>query len=245
MFIGAGTVINVVTVVVGSLLGLAIGHRLPERTRHVVTQILGLISLVIGAQSITQGFSAAFAEAVGPNSRLLVVLGALLIGGVAGSLLRLEDRLDGAADWLREKFAKGADQHTFVEGTVTATLIFCVGPLAILGSLNDGMGHGADQLIIKSVMDGFAAMAFAASLGIGVAFSSIPLALYQGALTLAGFWLGNVLPAAHLDALTATGGVILLGLGFRLMNIKQVPIGDFLPSLVVAPVLVAAVSALV
>lgn len=245
MFIGAGTVINVITVVVGSLLGLVIGHRFPERTRHVVTQILGLISLVIGAQSIAQGFSSAFAEAVGPNARLLIVLGALLIGGVFGSFVRLEERLDGAADWLRQRFAKGADQHTFVEGAVTSTLIFCVGPLAILGSLSDGMGHGADQLIIKAVMDGFAAMAFATSLGIGVAFSTIPLALYQGALTLLGFWLGNVVPQANLDALTATGGVILLGLGLRLMNIKQVPIGDFLPSLVVAPVLVAAVAALV
>jgi uncharacterized membrane protein YqgA involved in biofilm formation len=244
MFIGAGTVINVITVVIGSLLGLVIGHRFPERTRHVVTQILGLISLVIGAESIAQGLSAAFAEAVGPSARLLIVLGALLIGGVFGSLIRLEDRLDGAADWLRVKFAKGADQHTFIEGAVTSTLIFCVGPLAILGSLSDGMGHGADQLIIKAVMDGFAAMAFATSLGIGVAFSAVPLALYQGGLTLLGFWLGNVLPQAHLDALTATGGVILLGLGLRLMNIKQVPIGDFLPSLIVAPVLVAALAPL-
>ncbi len=244
MFIGAGTVINVITVVVGSVLGLVVGHRFPERTRSVVTQILGLISLVIGAQSIAQGFSIAFGEAVGPNARLLIVLGALLIGGVLGSVARLEDRLDGAADWLRQRFAKGADQHTFIEGAVTATLIFCVGPLAILGSLSDGMGHGAEQLIVKSVMDGFAAMAFASSLGIGVAFSALPLALYQGALTVSAFWLGNVLPPAQIDALTATGGVILLGLGFRLMNIKQVPIGDFLPSLVVAPLLVAAISAL-
>ncbi len=242
MFIGAGTVINVITVVVGSILGLVVGHRFPERTRHVVTQILGLVSLVIGAQSIAQGFSSAFAEAVGPNVRLLIVLGALLIGGVIGSVIRLEDRLDGAADWLRQRFAKGADQHTFIEGAVTATLIFCVGPLAILGSLSDGMGHGADQLIVKAVMDGFAAMAFATSLGIGVAFSAIPLALYQGALTVLGLWLGNVLPQAHLDALTAAGGVILLGLGLRLMNIKQVPIGDFLPALIVAPLLVAAVA---
>jgi uncharacterized protein len=245
MFIGVGTAINVATVVIGSLLGLAIGHRFPERTRLLVTQVLGLVSLTIGGLSIASGMSPAFAEAVTPNARLLIVLGALLIGGVIGSLFHLEDRLDGAADWLRSRFASRAEQSTFIEATVTSTLIFCVGPLAVLGALSDGMGHGPEQLIIKAVMDGFAAMAFASTLGIGVAFSAIPLALYQGAITLLGFWLGNVLPAAHIDALTATGGVILLGLGFRLMGIKQVPIADLIPALAVAPLLVVAVSALV
>jgi uncharacterized protein len=244
MFIGAGTVINVATVVIGSLLGLAVGHRFPERTRMVVTQILGLISLTIGGLSIASGMSQAFAEAVGPNARLLVVLGALLIGGVVGSLLHVEEKLDGAADWLRARFASTSDQSTFVEASVTSTLIFCVGPLAVLGSLSDGMGNGPEQLIVKAIMDGFAAMAFASSLGIGVAFSAIPLALYQGGLTLAGLWLGAALPAANLDALTATGGVILLGLGLRLMSIKQVPIGDFIPALIVAPLLVAGVAAI-
>ena len=241
MFIGAGTVINVVTVVVGSLLGLAVGHKLPERTRLVVTQALGLISLTIGGLSIAQGMSTAFAEAVGSGTRLLVVLGALLIGGIVSAGVRLEERLDGAADWLRTKFVRKADAGNFIEATVTATLVFCVGPLSIIGSLSDGLGHGPEQLVLKAVMDGFAAMAFASSMGIGVLFSAIPLAIYQGALTLLGLWLGNFLPAAHIDALTATGGVILLGLGFRLMGIKQVPIGDLLPALVVAPLLVAAI----
>ncbi|MBA3021333.1 DUF554 domain-containing protein [Propionicimonas sp.] len=243
MFIGAGTAINVATVIVGSLFGLALGHRFPERTRLVVTQILGLVSLVIGGLSVAQGMSVALGEAVGPNARLLIVLAALLIGGVLGSLIRLEDRLDGAAEWLRERFASKSDQTTFIEASVTATLIFCVGPLSILGSLSDGMGHGAEQLIVKAVMDGFAAMAFASTLGIGVAFSAIPLALYQGTLTMTGFWLGNVLPIAQLDSITATGGVILLGLGLRLLGIKQVPIGDMLPALIAAPLLVAAVTA--
>ena len=213
MFIGAGTVINVVTVVIGSLLGLAIGHRLPERTRTLVTQILGLISLVIGAQSIASGLSDAFAAEVGPNARLLVVLGSLLIGGLIGSAMRLEDRLDGSAARLRSLFAKDADENTFIEAAVTATLIFCVGPLSILGSLSDGLGNGADQLIVKATMDGFASIAFASSLGIGVIFSVIPLTIYQGSLTLLGLWLGNFLPVGQLDALTATGGVILLGPG--------------------------------
>ena len=241
MFIGAGTVINVVTVVVGSLIGIGVGHRLPVRTRDLVTQILGLISLVIGGLSIAQGMSDAFAAEVGAGARLLVVLGALLIGGLIGSAVRLEDRLDGAADWLRAKVARGSDQATFIEAAVTATLIFCVGPLAIIGSISDGLGNGSEQLIVKAVMDGFAAVAFAASLGIGVMASVIPMVVYQGGLTLLGLWLGDFLPAAHIDSLTATGGVILLGLGFRLAGIKHMPIGDMLPALLVAPLLTAVV----
>ena len=241
MFIGAGTAINVVTVVVGSLIGIAVGHRLPVRTRDLVTQILGLISLVIGGLSIADGMSQAFADEVGAGSRLLVVLGALLIGGLAGSALRLEERLDGAADWLRGKVARESDQATFIEAAVTATLIFCVGPLSIVGSISDGLGNGAEQLVVKAVMDGFASVAFAASLGIGVMASVIPMILYQGGLTLLGFWLGDFLPQAQIDSLTATGGVILLGLGFRLSGIKHVPIGDLLPALLVAPLLTAAV----
>lgn len=245
MFIGAGTVINVATVIVGTLIGLAAGHRFPLRTRELVTQILGLVTLVIGGLAVADGMSAAFAAEVGAGTRLLVVLGALLIGGLLGSALRLEERLDGAADWLRSKVAREADQATFIEAAVTATLIFCVGPLAIIGSISDGLGNGAEQLIVKAVMDGFAAVAFASTLGIGVMASVIPLLLYQGAITALGWWLGDFMPAAHIDALTATGGVILLGLGFRLGGIKQIQIGDLLPALLVAPLLTAGVGLLV
>lgn len=243
MFIGAGTAINVGFIIVGSLIGLLLGNRFPARTREVVTQGLGLISLVIGGMSVADGMSEAFTAEVGSGARLLVVLGALLIGSVIGSLIHLEDRLDGAAAWVRRRFVSGAEEGSFVEAAVSATLIFCVGPLSIIGSLADGLGQGSEQLVVKAVMDGFASIAFASSLGIGVIFSVIPLVIYQGGLTLVGFWLGNFMPQGHLDALTATGGVILLGLGFRLAGIKQIRIGDMLPALVVAPLLVAAVSA--
>jgi uncharacterized membrane protein YqgA involved in biofilm formation len=245
MFIGAGTVINVATVIVGTLIGLAAGHRFPHRTRELVTQILGLVTLVIGGLSVADGMSDAFSAEVGAGTRLLVVLGALLIGGLLGSALRLEERLDGAADWLRSKVAREADQATFIEAAVTATLIFCVGPLAIIGSISDGLGNGAEQLIVKAVMDGFAAIAFASTLGIGVMASVIPLVLYQGAITALGWWLGDFMPAAQIDSLTATGGVILLGLGFRLSGIKAIQIGDLLPALLVAPLLTAGVGLLV
>ena len=243
MFIGFGTVVNVVAVVIGSSVGVLVGHRLPARTRELVTQVLGLFTLVIGASSIASGLSDTFAAAVG-QLQLLVVLGALLIGGTLGSLLQIEHRLDRGAELLHNRFASRSEGSTFVEGAVTSTLVFCVGPLSILGSLSDGLGHGTEQLLVKSVMVGFAAIAFASSLGIGVMASVIPLALYQGLLTLLGFALGNFLPAAQIDALGAAGGVILLGLGIRLAGIKQIPVGDLLPALVMAPLLVAGIGLL-
>jgi len=244
MFIGAGTVINVAAIAVGGLLGLLIGPRFPERTRTLVTQVLGLFTLVIGAKSIVNGLSAALTAQVGPNAGMLIVLGSLLIGAVIGSLVRLEQRLDGGAEFLRGKLATKSHASTFVEGAVTSTLVFCVGPLAILGSLTDGLGDGPQQLLIKAVMDGFAAIAFASSFGVGVLVSVIPVAVYQGLLTVLGVLVGNFLAQGEIDALTATGGVILLGLGFRLAGIKKIPVGDLLPGLVLAPIATAVVGAL-
>lgn len=241
MFIGLGTAVNVVTVLVGSAIGVLVGHRLPERTRELVTMTLGLFTLVLGGRAVASGLSEALAEEVGTDARLLVVLGALLIGGIIGSLWQIERRLDRGAELLHDRFAAGTEGSRFIEGAVTSTLVFCVGPLSILGSLSDGLGQGAEQLLVKAVMDGFAAIAFASSFGIGVMAAVIPLAVYQGLLTLLGFALGNFMPAAQIDALGAAGGVILLGLGIRLAGIKQIPVGDLLPALIVAPLLVALV----
>lgn len=244
MFIGLGTLANVAAIALGTGIGVLAGHRLQERTRTLVTQVLGLFTMVIGASSIASGLSPALTAEVGSSAPLLIVLGALLIGGIIGSLLRIEDRLDGAVNSLHQRLSRGAEDGRFVEGAVTATLVFCIGPLAILGALSDGLGHGPEQLLVKAVMDGFAAIAFASTFGIGVMVSIVPLALYQGLLTLLGLALGNFLPAAQVDALGATGGVILLGLGFRLAGIKQIPVGDLLPALVLAPILVALVGAI-
>ncbi|MCL1840880.1 MAG: DUF554 domain-containing protein, partial [Propionibacteriaceae bacterium] len=184
MFIGAGTVINVGTVVLGSALGVALGGRLPQRTRELVTQTLGLFTLVLGAYAVVDGLSPALSAEVGPNAGLLIVLGALLLGGILGAGVRLEDRLDALASRAGRRLTRaGGSAGRFAEGAVTATLVFCVGPLAILGSLSDGLGQGARLLVVKAVMDGFAAIAFSASFGIGVAASVVPLALYQGAWT--------------------------------------------------------------
>ena len=236
LFIGVGTVVNVATVVVGSLLGLAVGNRLPERTRTTVTDLLGLMTLVIGGMNVTSLSSPAISAALGGGVALMVVLGSLLVGAIVGSTLRLEDRFEVFAGWLRDRLGgAGGERHRFVNGFVTATLVFCIGPLAILGSLSDGLGRGSDQLIVKAILDGFASIAFASTLGVGVLASAAAVGVIQGSLTLLGFLAGYVLPAAHVDVLTVTGGIILMGLSLRLLNLKQVRVADMLPALVLAP----------
>jgi len=316
-FPGLGTVINVATVVVGALLGMAVGHRLPERTRSLVTDCLGLVTLLIAALSCVSVTDGSLREAVGTGVPVLVVLGSLLMGGITGSLLRIEERLEGLAgtiqSWMarRRRFAggdpaggdraggdraggdraggdrraegdraegdpawgdRGGDDRAggdraraatagntagdpaaddsararerFIEGWLTASLLFCVGPLTILGSLSDGLGRGIEQLTLKAVLDGFAAMAFASSFGVGVLMSAVSVAVIQGLLTGVGVLLGSVLPDASIAALTATGGLMLVGISLRLLRIRDIPVANMLPALIVAPVLTQVVVAL-
>src|SRR3954451_18865009 len=245
---------------------MLLGHRLPERTRSVVTDGLGLVTLLAAALSAAAVLDRPFALATGPGAPVLVVLGSLLLGGIFGSLLRIEDRIETFGAGLQRRLtrtpetslaasvasgplAAGADtgadsgaaglaaRDRFVKGFLTASLVFCVGPLTVLGSIDDGLGRGIQQLALKSTLDGFAAIAFAASFGIGVAASALTVAVVQGGLTLVGVVLGDVLPPAHVSALTATGGLLLVGIALRLLRIRDVPVGDLLPALVVAPLL--------
>lgn len=281
-FPGLGTLINTVTVLVGALLGMAVGHRFADRTRTIVTDCLGLVTLLMAALSAMAVTSPAFAADVGPSAPVLIVLGSLVVGGILGSTLRVEDRLEGLAGTVRDAVMRRLSRGTattataaatatattkatvraeatatvedptaaadarerFIEGWLTATLLFCVGPLTILGSINDGLGRGIDQLAVKSALDFFAAMAFASTFGIGVAFSAVSVLVIQGALTLVGLLLGSVMPESQIMALTATGGLLLVGIAFRLLDIKHVRVGDLLPALVVAPLLTAGVAAL-
>ncbi len=246
MFRGAGTVLNVLAILLGSGLGVLVGGRLPERTRTVVTDALGLVTLVIGGLNLAALGDPELGEAVGEGGALLVVLGALVIGGIAGSLLGLERRLEQTGSRLQRRLAReggSAARERFVEGYVSASLVFVVGPLAVLGSLSDGLGRGIEQLALKSTLDGFASLAFAASLGWGVAASALSVAVVQGLLTLLGALLGGLLPAELVSAVTATGGVLLLGVGLRLLAVKAVAVGDLLPALVAAPLLVLLVDA--
>jgi uncharacterized membrane protein YqgA involved in biofilm formation len=244
---GTGTLLNMAAILVGSGLGVALRGRLPERTRTTVTDALGLVTLVIGGLNVAALSDPVFAEAVTASGTLLVVLGALLVGGIVGSLLRLEQRLEDTGAWLQRRLVKegsSAGRARFVEGYVSASLVFVIGPLAVLGALSDGLGRGIDQLALKSVLDGFASLAFAASLGWRVAAAALSVGVVQGSLTLLGALLGGLLPAALVSAVTATGGVLLLGVGLRLLAVKAVPVGDMLPALVAAPLLTLLVQAL-
>lgn len=247
MIPGTGTAVNVVAVLLGALVGRLLGDRLPVRTRDLVTDALGLVTLLIAGTSAVAVLDPDLARAVGDSAPMLIVLGSLVIGGIVGSLLQLEDRVESAGGWLQRRLSGETDseeRRRFIEGFVVASLLFCTGPLTILGSLNDGLGDGADQLYLKAALDGFAAIAFAASFGWGVAASAITVLVVQGGLTLLGVVLGDVLPEAELAAITATGGLILVGVALRLLRIREIAVADLLPALVVAPGLVWVVSRL-
>jgi len=242
MITGAGTLLNVAAIVVGSGVGVALGGRLPERTRDVVTDGLGLLTLLVAGLTCVAVKDAAFVSATGKAGPVLVVLGAILIGGIIGSLLGLETRVEDLGHWLRARLVREEQDQRFVEGFVSASLVFCIGPLAILGSLSDGLGNGIDQLALKAALDGFAAVAFAAALGWGVAASALSVAVYQGVWTLVGVVAGGVLPPAEIAAMTVVGGVLLVGVSIRLLRLRDLPVADLLPAVIVAPILTALIA---
>jgi uncharacterized membrane protein YqgA involved in biofilm formation len=236
MFPGVGTIINIVTIVSGASLGVLVGNRMKKPTRTLLTDVLGLVTLLGAASALIPLWSDRYIGSLPKGWTLLVVLGSLLIGGLIGSALKLENRLDILGETLRIKF-KASSDSTFVEGFVTASLLFAIGPLAILGSISDGMGTGIDQLILKSTLDFFAAMAFATSLGWGVAVSAIPVGIYQGVWTVIGLGLGEILTGYQVDAMTVVGGIMLICIALKLLNIKTVAVGNLLPALAIAPIL--------
>lgn len=244
--IGLGTLLNMAAIVVGAALGVLVGNRLPERTRELIMQALGLVTLVVAALNIADIFDETWIAEVGSAGPLLIVLASVVVGGVIGSLLRLEERVEAFGGWVQRKVSrKSGDEGRarFIEGFVDASLLFCIGPLAILGSVSDGLGRGIDQLALKSVIDGFASVAFAASLGWGVALSAVSVGIVQGVFTLLGVLVGQVLATSAIASITATGGVILLGLSLRLLKVSRMAVADLLPALVIAPLITLAVAA--
>ena len=225
---GLGTVVNVSAVLAGSVIGLLVGTRLPERIRETAFQGVGLVVLVLGVQQALATHNFAFP------------LTAIILGGVLGEVLTIEQRLERLGDRLRRLFERtSSPQSTFVEGFVSATLIFCVGPLTILGSISDGLGNGAQLLYIKSALDGTVSVVLASTLGIGVALSAASVLLVQGSMTLAASALHGVLTSRMVVELTSTGGILIVAIGLRLLNVARVRVGNFLPALVIAPIAVA------
>ena len=235
MFPGVGTLINIITIITGASLGVLVGNRMNSKTRTLLTDVLGMVTLLGAGSALIPLWSDRYIKALPQGWTLLVVLGSLLIGGLIGSAFKLEDRLDSLGENLRVRF-KASSESPFVDGFVSASLLFAIGPLAILGSISDGMSNGIDQLILKSTLDFFAAMAFATSLGWGVAVSALPVGIYQGVWTVIGLGLGEILDGYQIDAMTVVGGIMLICISFRLLNIKQVAVGNLLPALAIAPI---------
>jgi len=239
MFPGFGTVLNILAIIIGGTLGVFIGGRISEKLRNIITDVLGCVTVISAADALSAYWDKDLQDAMPKGWVILVVVFSLLAGAVLGSLLRIEDRLENFGLNLKTRFSKDGGSN-FVEGFVSASLIFAIGPLAILGSISDGMGTGIDQLVLKSTLDGFTSLAFAASLGWGVALSSLPVGIYQFAWTAIGLFLGSILADYQVSAMTAVGGILLIGIALRLLRIKQIAVGNLLPALALAPLLALA-----
>ena len=228
-----GTLINVGTVLAGTAIGTLVGGRLPGGIHQRVLFGLGLVTLVLGVDN-------ALAWREQADRLILVVMFSVLAGGIAGEALRIEDRLQGLGDRLQARFARGGGEgSTLSEGFFTATLLFCVGPLTVLGSINEGLRGDIELLTTKSVLDGFASIALAAALGPGVALAAVSVLVIQGGITHGAGLFEDILVGLPLDALTSAGGVLIIGIALKLLDVKDVKVGNYLPALVFAPVICA------
>ncbi|MGH2655332.1 MAG: DUF554 domain-containing protein [Actinomycetota bacterium] len=235
-----GTLINAAAVLAGTAVGTLLGGRLPERIRETVMHGLGLFTLVLGVSQGLEAFRPPLSDVT--RGAVLIILGSVLVGGVLGELLRIERGLDRAGEALKARFGRG--QARFTEGFVVSSLVFCVGPLTILGSIQDGLTGDYQLLAIKSLLDGFGALAFASALGWGVGFSVITILVYQGALSLSATALADAFSDAMIAAMSAVGGILIIGIGLRLLSLREVRVANLLPALVLAPAAVAALEAL-
>ena len=235
-----GTILNIISVLIGGFLGLFFGVRLPDRIRQTVIVGLGLFTASIGVQMFLK------------TNNPIIVLGSLLLGGILGEWWGIENGLQSIGVWLETRFnerkqdgdeLKQAHRARFVRAFLTASLVFCVGPMTILGSIQDGLTGDYSLLAIKSVLDGFAALAFASMLGEGVLFSTLVILVYQGGLSLLAAQVQGLVSQAMMNEMTAAGGVLLMGIAISsLLEIKPIRVGNFLPALIIAPTIVAIVA---
>jgi uncharacterized membrane protein YqgA involved in biofilm formation len=230
-----GTILNVVAVLIGGSLGTIVGGRLPARVQETVIWILGLFVIALGVKLTLQSQNA------------LITLGSALVGGLLGEWWNLDSLLRRLGAWLEARFARSSTNEAaarFIKGFVSASLIFCVGPLTILGSIQDGLTGNYQLLAVKSLLDGFAALAFSASLGVGVLFSTIVILVYQGGLSLLAAQAQSVLTTPMINELTAVGGLLIMAIGFgSLLELRPIRVANYLPALVIAPIIVAVLRA--
>ncbi|MHB9033751.1 MAG: DUF554 domain-containing protein [Anaerolineae bacterium] len=229
-----GTLINIGTVLVGGTVGTLLGSRLPERIRTTVMHGLGLVTLILGISLALK------------TNEILIVMGSILIGAVLGEWWKIDVGLEKLSEWLRSQLAKHAPNESlghFTEGFITASLVFCIGPMTLLGSIQDGLTGDFSLLAIKELLDGFAALVFASSLGIGVLFSILVILVYQGGVTLLAGSVQQVLSTAMINEMTATGGIMIIAIGLLLLEIKKIRVANMLPAVIIAPLIVAILSA--
>ena len=208
------------------MLGLIIGDKIPDRIRVIIVQVIGLTTLAIGLRDVID------------TANIVFPLVGMVLGGIVGELLRIEDRLGGIGEFLRRKFAKNSSESTFVNGFVTATLLFCVGPLTILGAIEDASGRTPQLYIIKGTLDGFMTIIFTALYGVGAIFSAVSVFVVQGSLTVFGTSLDALLTDRMRLELFSAGGLAVIAIGINLLEIKKIRLGSLLPGLVITPILV-------
>jgi uncharacterized membrane protein YqgA involved in biofilm formation len=230
-----GTILNVVAVLIGGSLGTLIGGRLPARVQETVIWTLGLFTIALGVKLTLQSQNA------------LITLGSALLGGLLGEWWNLDSLLRRLGARLEARFAHSSSNEAaarFIKGFVSASLIFCVGPLTILGSIQDGLTGNYQLLAVKSLLDGFAALAFSASLGMGVLFSAIVILAYQGGLSLLAVQAQALLTTPMINEMTAVGGLLIMAIGFgSLLELRPIRVANYLPALAIAPVIVAVLHA--
>ena len=226
---GLGTLINTGLVIAGSGLGVLIGDRIPERMRTTLLQVIGLVTIALGVS-----------DAIDTRNMVFPLVG-MALGALIGELLRIEDRLEGLGTRLQKRFDRGtqAGERSFVKGFITASALYCVGPLTVLGAIEDASGETPQLYIIKGLLDGFVSIIFAAMYGIGVAFSALSVFVVQGSLTLGGTGLDAVLDDRMRTELFAAGGIAVIGIGLNLLQVTKIRLANLLPGLVLTPVLVA------
>lgn len=224
--VGLGTLINTATVLIGGMAGIAMGDKIPDRVRLIVVQVIGMVTIGLGLSDLLK-----------THNMVFPLLG-MVFGAVIGEVLRIEDRLEGIGEVIRKRFAKRQDPGPFISGFVTATLLFCIGPLTILGAIQDASGKTPQLYIIKGTLDGFMSVIFGAIHGVGVLFSAVSVFVVQGTLTLFGTQLDSLLNDRMRIELFATGGLAVMAIGLNLLDIKKIRLGSLLPGLIVTPVLV-------
>ena len=229
-----GTLINFAAIIVGGFIGLFLGSRISEKVKTTILSGLGMFTLLYSISLFLK------------TQNSLVVLGSILIGVLLGEWAHIQEGVERLGIWLESRFSKSEvseERNKFIKGFLTTTLIFCIGPMAILGAIQDGLSGNTQTLVIKSVLDGFAAMAFASTLGFGVLFSSVMVLIYQGAISLLAMQIQGVMTDAMILELTATGGVILAAIAIsNLLEIKKIRTASFIPALILAPLIVYLIS---